>query len=220
MDFIPRAFAIKYCDILNNMVLDFFQDHGDFFSRTENGTYVFSGKNAKTRLAKIFTGYFSHEMENIASSIRENYKDIATRHVFILQGSSPENNVLQNEFTGKIVPSRYFLTEADIQMDFVLLEKIWDGIFDSRFRIKQIKGRNNGIMFLRNQNLNADQIGNILKLVYGEVRFPYQRRKDILEDLSETTYYKFDGSKTMHDKLKMIVAETKDYIRQITHLKE
>lgn len=220
MDFIPRAFAIRYCDILNNMVLDFFQDHNDFFSKNENNVYVFSGKNSKTRLTKIFADYFSNEMAKIAVTIQENYKDIATKHIFIIQGTSPEKNVLQNQFTGQVVPSRYFLIENDISLDFILLEKIWNNIFDSRFKIKQVKGRNNGIFFLRHQNLNEEQIENILKLIYGEVKTFYKKNRDILQDMAETTHYEFDGSKIMHDKLKMIVKETKDYVRQITHLKE
>ena len=220
MDFIPRAFAIRYCDILNNLMVRFFQDHQNFFSRNEDGTYVFSGKNSKTRLTKIFSEYLAQEMDSIAKSIAENFKDIATKHIFVLQGTSPENNVLMNQSTGKIVHERYFLSEKDIYMDFALLGGIWDKIFDKRFRIRQIQGRNFGMMFLKHQNLNADQLENILKLVYGEVKEPYSVEKHILYDIAETTQYEFDGSTTMHDKLKMIVGEVKDYVRKTTHLKE
>lgn len=218
MDFCPRAFAIDYSDIANNMICKFVQDCGQSFSSDGNGRYVFSGKETRKILKELFSAYLSKELLSIAESINQHYSDkFATRHVYVIQSCDPEDNILSKGIHIDPLAERYSLKENDIKMDFELIGNIWNDLFDKRFKTKQL-GRNYGIVFLKHSRLNFEQISNILRQMYDGIILPYGRNVDVLDDLNDSIDFKFDGRMT--NEMKVAIGEVKDYVRQKRNMGE
>ena len=211
MDFCPKAFVIDYSDIINNMMVRFIEEHQDLFTRynQDNGQvlYVFSGKLMKTRLSKIFSEYLSDEIDSIHREITDKFsKTFSTRHIYIIYGCSPGNNVLADDCM--VFPEdRFSINEADIKIDFMNLEFVWNELFQRRIKMK-----NHGIMFVPNCRLNFQQMSNILTQIYGSIMLPYVRHGNLIEDVSNKVKFHFDGKMT--SELKIVIEEVKDYVRE------
>lgn len=208
---IPRAISVRYSQIIDNVLWKFIDQNNDSFKKSGN-IYVFSRKlNAKDK--KQIYDLISEELTQIKNLSDITYPDLKIKHIFIIQSCDPEHNLLTNKFTNQICKNRYSVSETDIKIDLNLIRKIWDNFFDQQFKKDQTE-----FFYIKHQNLNSEHLENILAKVYSRVmKIPYYH-KGILSDVSEEISYTYQHSKELHDKLKLVISEVKQFIKHITKL--
>lgn len=199
IDLVPRAFAIRYPNVLNNCFGRFCDDFSEGF-RNENGLYVFHKRMSEGKLESIFREYLSLELRRIVNDISQTWPTVVNKRIFLVFGRDPVDD---NE--------RFALNESDIRIDMAKLERVWKKIFNGWFKAK----KDNNLFFISNNDLRSSEICNTIELVFGKGSFVNCSRlvrsghKDVLIDRSEID----EGTSLDKERLKLVVKQAKDYIQ-------
>ncbi len=179
---IPKINLIYYKNILDNVMVRFFEDYNDSFSRNE-GNYVFSGKMGRSKLKKVLSKYFVEEL----SPFVEDYDVMKPNFYFVIGSCFPCDNMLLSHvsensrfperlrlFVSQHPNIKYSLKEKDIQIDIEMFNCVFEDIFNSFFNnrkevLRAFGSRKTNLRFLKYQNLDCYSTYRIAKDVFGKI---------------------------------------------------
>ena len=220
MNFCPYAFCVKYSDIINNVIIRYFNEHSDNFTKIGNN-YVLSKGCSRNTLTKTISKYIDSEVGDILATVYFDYKDTLTKYIFVVDSGDIRNNInvlnvgigdMDNiPNTNAIYSRRFSLVEKDIIIDFPNFDKIFDNLFIKNFSKKS--NLKNKIFFVRHNQLSAIQLISIIKSKYGKIFEPYVVNR-VIVDVTELPTFK-NISKCVKD-VEIIINEVRDYLDIIT----
>ena len=171
VDLSPKAIIIDYFAIINNCLIDFFDECNSFFTN-ENGTYCLANTISKRKLSKILYEDIRKEIFNAIDLTRqrEQFKSL-TKKFFILNSCFVEDHYIQkfieeNE-EKEDFKAKFDLIEKDIKLDFVLFTTEFDKIFNKLLK-EQIRNKNRDIFYLQNTELSFSDLKKRIIEFFGE----------------------------------------------------
>lgn len=200
-DFSLNAICINYSDILNNAILDFFNDFNSSFIH-ENNKYVFSDNISKQRLKKYFK-------EVITSEIHKHIENTNSfEKIYLITSCKVNNNIVFSSKDKSDYNITYKLLEDDIYIDIIKFEDIFDEIF------RNIKIKN--VVLLRHFNFSYSQLYNVILKYYGinHCRELNISRKNILYDLNNDINIDKQYIKIIKDKINFNIQEILEFIKK------
>lgn len=176
----PKINLLYYKNILDLMILEFFDKYNDLFIK-QDGLYIFSANFSKSKLKSILNELF---INAITKYITE-FDLFNPNYYFIISSCLPKDNLLLSLRTKEVFPKKldllltkninykYILVEKDIKIDFSLFNQIFIEIFNKYFLnsknvLKDFGPDYKNIFFIQHKRLDCYMLFKIIKNKFGD----------------------------------------------------
>lgn len=189
---IPKINLLYYKNVLDLVMETFFTEFNDFFTRSEEKTYVFSSSISRSGLKKILRDLILSTVKKVVLEA----EDSCCSYWFLIGGCYPKNNLIlkfrdpSGYFPAKLAkfieekPTiRWILIEKDIKLDFELLNELFSELFSELCTKKlKLEKQLSNVIFISHKNLDCYMVFKILKWIYGKTACVNVYKKNGLVD--------------------------------------
>lgn len=176
----PKINLLYYKNILDLMILEFFDKYNDLFIK-QDGLYVFSANFSKSKLKSILNELFINAITKYVTE----FDLLNPNYYFIISSCLPKDNLLLSLRTKEVFPKKldllltkninykYILVEKDIKIDFSLFNQIFIEIFNKYFLnsknvLKDFGPDYKNIFFIQHNRLDCYMLFKIIKNKFGD----------------------------------------------------
>lgn len=234
MNFSPKINLLYYKNILDNVLVYFFGDYNEQFSKID-GEYVFCGDISKNKLRIYFRKLIIEELERFTTQ----FSVTNPNYYFIIGSCYPKNNILLDYNTDNSIPAKireklkdldnkYILKERDIRLDMDIFNSIFEDIFNELFNHNKLekhigKKKAKNIFFIKHASLDCYMFFKSVKMIYGNVNVVniFKEKSDDMKcnlysfnELIDKYIHKKREILASHD-MKYIINEIKQYMDRL-----
>lgn len=214
-DFCPKFFVIDYSKLLNDACSSFINNHNSDFIVDKSfidNIFVYAGTKSVVTIKKEFLQYIEKYIFEYIENCNAKFPNLKIKKFIVIKSCNPSSNILKNDFNS-LIKNQFEMVENDIKIDFLFFEKIWNTIFDKKFKKISEKILNSDVFYLKHANLNFLQLKNIFERTIGKFVDEYQITKPCLIDMNTHTNFTVDSE---HEKeRKIVISEVKSFLKKV-----
>ena len=175
----PKIRLLYFKNILDRCFFRFFEDFNDCFTKTDDGRYILSVRNAPEKIRKYFLAEIKTEILKYAKP----FDLFNPEYFFVIGGCDPAENMLL-EFKDGYFPKKlsrlldsggcpkYVLKEKDIKIDIEFFNSLIDDLFTMFFADHGCFGRLLGkgydnVFAVKHRQLDCYSVFKVIKYIYG-----------------------------------------------------
>ena len=220
--------------LLDSAVEKMFDVIGNMFTRTDDGTYVFSSGWSEAKMSKLFENCLRESMLEVIEP-----SDETSDKYIVISSCWPKDNMLLKLKNGSCFPKKldnlinerpsikYLMREKDICIDIESLNNVFISCFNKMFNnanniLKLLGNSFTNVIFLSHSHLDCYALFKIVKHIYGNVNCINVWKEKMVSQTQHLIAVnelisKYIAKKTCMNRsqeLKTYAKEVKDYLQE------